>query len=90
MDFDEWPSMVPLVQIALNNFPSPHRAHIAPLTAFTGMIAYPPISTFFRLETASPVTLSDVQRERALILVVLQERVSELHPHVQGTLQSNR
>lgn len=77
---DEWPDLLPLVQSALNNAPSPQRANVSPVTAFTGMEATPPIATFIRSSTARPVSISDTQRERILNMEKLKQRVSELHP----------
>ena len=35
MRFEEWPDLVPLVQSAINNAPSPQRGGVAPITVFT-------------------------------------------------------
>jgi transposase InsO family protein len=33
---EEWPDILPLLQSALNNAPSPQRGNVSPVTAFTG------------------------------------------------------
>jgi len=90
MDLKEWPDLMPLVQSALNNAPSPQRGNVAPITAFTGMEPSPPIATFLRTVTTKPVTLSEVQRERAINTEALTARVAELHPLVEETVRNNR
>lgn len=54
--FGEWTDLLPLVQSALNNEPSPERKKITPIRAFTGMEPSTPISTFSRSETMESVT----------------------------------
>jgi len=90
MDLTEWTSLVPIVQSALNNSPSPQRGGVAPVTAFTGMKAQTPIATFMRASTGLPVTLTDAQRDRALNIAALHREVGELHPMVQQTVRTNR
>jgi transposase InsO family protein len=90
MGFNEWPDILPLVQSVLNNSPSPQRQNIAPLTAFTGNLPTPPISTFVRSSTATPVTLSDAQKERLQNINALKDRITELRPLVQESLRVQR
>lgn len=87
---EEWTDLLPLVQSALNNAPSPQRGNIPPLTAFTGLNPTPPISTFIRTSTCATVALSELQRERALNISILQSKMADLHPIVQGSVQSGR
>lgn len=87
---EEWPDLLPLVQSALNNAPSPQRSDIAPIIAFTAMEATPPVSTFIISSIASPVTVDDVNRERVFNIELLKKRFFELHPIVQDSLQTNR
>lgn len=90
MDFKEWPDILPVVQCALNNAPSPQRGNVAPMTAFIGRQPSPPIKTFLRTTTIEVVPISDVQQERALNISKLRQVVSDLHPIVQSDLQSNQ
>jgi hypothetical protein len=87
---EEWPDILPLLQSALNNAHSPQRGTISPVTAFTGMDSTPPISTFLRSNTTTPVPLTDVQRERALNISALQDHVADLQRVVQQTVADNR
>lgn len=87
---EEWPDLLPIVQSALNNAPSPQRRNIPPVTAFTGLDSSPPIATFIRSSTTTPMTISDVARERAVNLYALQTKIAELHPLVQESLESSR
>ena len=54
------------------------------------MEASTPISTFLRTETATPITVDALQRERSLNVSELLECVQELRPVVQNKLQENR
>ena len=90
MRYEEWPDLLPLIQSALNNAPSTARDNIAPITAFLGKEPTPAISTFIRTATAEPISVTDLQRERCINVRALQDRMDELHPLVQGALQSHR
>ena len=57
---------------------------------FTGRPSSPPISTFLRSATVTPVSISEVIRERAVNIETLQQHMEELHPIINSTLQSNR
>lgn len=50
----------------------------------------PPISTFLRTETATSMTVTDIQREKALNIDELLKGVADLHPTVDNALQRNR
>lgn len=90
MNFEEWTDLVPLVQSALNQAPAPQRGNVSPITAFTGLDPTPPVSTFLRSSTVSPITVTALQQERALNISNLLTAVAELHPTVQDTVQENR
>lgn len=87
---EEWTDLLPLIQSALNNAPSPQRGNVSPLTAFTGSDPTPPISTFIRSSTSTPVSITDVQRERSLNIAALLSKMADLHPIVQDSVQSGR
>lgn len=90
MRTDEWPDLLPVVQSVINNSPSPQRHNIPPVTAFTGMPATPPISTFYRSVTATSVTPDAVQSGRLANIMHLQDALNLLHPVVQNSLQTQR
>lgn len=87
---EEWPDLLPLVQSAINNAPSPQRAGVPPIKAMTGMAATPPIATFYRAQTSAPVTVSDLVHERALNVDMLCDLVGQLRPIIQDAVQKNR
>lgn len=87
---DEWAELLPLVQCALNNTPSPQRGNISCITAFTGMDATKPISPFYRSRTLSTVTVSNVEKEGTMNIATLKSKIAQLHPIVQSQLKSNR
>lgn len=90
MRLDEWPDLVPLVQSVLNNTLYPHRANISPVTAFMGMVPSPPISTFIRTANSKPTTtLTELQQKRLYSVRALKEKMAELHPVMQNTLQKH-
>ena len=50
----------------------------------------PPISTFLRTRTVTPITVSEAQREWLLSVQKLKDRIGEMHPVVQETVRKNR
>lgn len=87
---DKCPGILPIAQSALNNAPSSQRGNISPVTAFSGLAASPPISTFFRSVSSKAVSVTDVQLERAMNISALRSKIAQLHPVVKNFLQSGR
>ena len=87
---DVWPDLLPVFQSVINNSLSPQRNNIAPITAFTGQQPSPPILTFLRSETATPITISIAQREKTLNVDSLVSFMDKLHPLIQSSLSENR
>lgn len=87
---DSWPDVIPVIQSALNLSPSPQRHNVCPLTAFTGQEPRPPISTIVRSDTAKPITMSDLQRERAIHIDELVKLMADMRPTIQTSLSENR
>ena len=90
MQLNEWPDILPLVQSALNSAAAPSRGNIAPVTAFMGLNPTPPITTFLRTTTVTPLTLTLLQQERLLNIKALQASVADLHPIVDTSVRTNR
>lgn len=86
----EWVDLLPMVQHALNNAPSPQRRNTAPVTAFAGLDPSPPISTFYRSSTQTIVEVDDVHRERIMNIESLRARMEELHPVIHEAVERNR
>lgn len=59
-------------------------------TAFMGMKPTPLISTFFRLETFTHLSLSYIQRERPFKTDQLCQAVLKLHPVIDHTFEKSR
>ena len=90
MENKEWPDLIPIVQSVLNNSPSPQRGNVCPITAFQGREPTPPVCTFIRTATTTPVTVTEAQLESKLNIEKLIEFCAELHPRVNATLTTNR
>ena len=90
MSFTEWPDILPLVQSALNNVPSPQRGNISPITAFMGREPTAPIATFLRSSTIKPITVEAAKLKKRLNISTLKARMAELHPIVRDTVEKNR
>lgn len=90
MQPEEWPDILPLIQSAPNNTPSPHRANVAPITAFRGDDQTPPIRTFLRTDTVQAVTVEEVTAERLINVEALKRRMADLHPVSSEALSTNR
>lgn len=76
LPFKEWPSLLPLIQSALNNVPSLQRGNIAPTITFLGSDPTPPISTFIRFDNIAVDTLQEAHRESSLNVDALQARIA--------------
>ena len=90
MDHKEWSDLIPIVQSVLNNSPSPHRGNVCPFTAFMGCDPTPPVLTFLRSSTTTPVTVTEAQRESALNVEELVRLCADLHQRVQSALAKHR
>jgi len=90
MDNKEWPDLIPMVQSVLNNSPSPQRGNVFPCMAFMGRDPTPPVCTFLRSATATPVTVSQAIRESQMNTEELVTICGDLHPRVHQTLARNR
>lgn len=90
MDNNEWPDLIPIVQSVLDNSPSPQRGNVFPCTAFQGHEPTPPVCTFLRTGTTTPVTVSEAQLESNLNVEKLIKFCAKLHPRVNATLTKNR
>lgn len=90
VDFQEWPDLLPVIQSALNNAPSPSRNNVPQVTAFLGKEATPPISTFLRTATVSSITVTAIQQKPCINIAELKLKCTELHPVVQDALERNR
>lgn len=90
MDANEWPGLVPVLQSALNNAPSPQRKNYAPVTIFTCMTPSSPVSVFLLAFNGDIMSISDAQRERTLNIDGMQRVLNEMHPLVEQSLMKNR
>jgi len=88
--FSTWPDLVPLVQSALNNSLSPQRGNLAPITIFMGKEPSPPISTFWRRDTGTTVTIKAATRKRALNFGKVRDLVDNYRTAVGADLTRNR
>lgn len=84
------PDFVPLFRSVLNHSLSPQRGNVAPVTAFTGLSPSPPLSTSMCSETFKPVTIYNIQHEKAFNTNQLIALMTAFHPVVQANVQENR
>lgn len=89
MRHDEWPQLVSLFQSALNNALSPQRKNIA-ITAFTGLLASNPVTTFLRFFDCQPVTLSQTQLKSTLNVSELVKMMKKLSQIIHQRTQKER
>lgn len=59
----EWRDLIRIVQSVLDIFLSPHCRNVCPITAFISRDPTPSVLTFFWISTATPVTVTQSQRE---------------------------
>ncbi|KAG2915212.1 hypothetical protein PC116_g4250 [Phytophthora cactorum] len=88
----EWPHVVKIVQLVLNNTPSPSLGGLAPITAMTGLPAMKPSDTIFvpgPLKTATLDTIQTTQRQNVKrvqqALAVMHRRISQVNNAVRAT-----
>lgn len=90
LTLDEWTDIVPVVQHALNNAPSPQRQGLCPITIFAGTEPSSPIASFKRAETGKIVTFDNAVEQHLTNLTSVKERLAELHQMIENTLERNR
>lgn len=78
MSFPECLDLLPLVQSALNDAPSPKRGNISLITALLEREHSPLLRTFFRSSVTKRVTVEYIELEEALDINSLNIRVPEL------------
>ncbi|KAH9109322.1 hypothetical protein AeMF1_015599 [Aphanomyces euteiches] len=81
----EWPSLLPLVQSALNQQPADRLGGEAPVKAFTGLGATPPLTGIVRADEADPKTIDWVKSEMAKHMADLAIALEEMHKEVKAT-----
>lgn len=84
LSLNEWLIIVPLFQISLKNSPFPQCKNMAPITVFTGRPALPPILTSLRSFDSQPVTITALQRKKAVNIEDLIAAMNSLHPIVHA------
>lgn len=63
---------------------------MTPITAFMGLPASPPISTFLRMSDCKAVNISQAIQERSLNVTKLAQLMDSLHPIVQSNVAQER
>ncbi|KAH9140433.1 hypothetical protein AeRB84_015334, partial [Aphanomyces euteiches] len=86
----EWPSLLPLVQSALNQQPADRLGGEAPVKAFTGLGATPPLTGIVRADEADPKTIDWVKSEMAKYMADLAIALEEMHKEVKATADRKR
>jgi len=84
ISWNEWASLLPLVQSALNNYKSASLAGQAPITVFTGLPAYNPLAVVLQGSDAISFKQSKMKPDEVLALVTdIKESLEELHKKVE-------
>ena len=83
ISWNEWASLLPLVQGALNNYKSASLAGQAAITVFTGLSAYNPLAVVLQSTDAISFKQSKMRADEVLALVTdVKESLEELHKKV--------
>ena len=90
MSHQEWPALVPLLQSALNNSPSPQRKNFSPVTIFTGLTPTLPLSSYELPSPGEIQTLDAVKLTRLLEVDKVRALLDDIHPLVAVTLETER
>lgn len=79
LDQQKWLNVLPLTQSAIINFPFSQRSGAWLMTAMASLVPSPPISTFYRLNTADGLKVATTNRARAMNIDSLIGLTKELH-----------
>lgn len=86
---NDWTSLVPILQSALNNSSSRSRANKSPITIFTGLPAKRPFD-YLKATNATEMTLDEAVIQRQFNLDHVHDLLNEVHPMVSKSLQHHR
>jgi hypothetical protein len=86
----ERPQVVKIVQIVLNNTPSPALGGVAPVTAMMGLAAMGPSDCIAVPGAMDSVTLESIQATQRQNVVKLQAALEDLHRRVSKTNKATR
>lgn len=81
---------MPLFQSAVKKSSSPQLGNVAPITTFFGRKPSPRIRTFLQSSDSTPLTLTDVERERAFNVAAVVKVMEDLNPLVEQSLTHQR
>jgi hypothetical protein len=91
ISWNEWASLLPLVQSALKNYKSASLAGQAAITVFTGLSAYNPLAVVLQGTDAISFKQSKMKPDEILALVTdLKESLEELHKKVAMSSAAER
>jgi hypothetical protein len=85
----EWPFVLPAVQILLNNSSSSHRAGQTPLTVFTGHARATPLS-LTNLRPIANHSLSFIKAQQLAESIKLANQVEKIHKEVSEKVSRQR
>jgi hypothetical protein len=87
---DQWPEVAPIVQLVLNNSPSPQRGNIAPLTAFTGREPDSPLRSLVFTVADATLSLDMIRAQQLVHIEALRSTIDNLHHQARESAQANR
>ena len=88
--FTEWPALVPVLEMSLNNSPSPQCATQPPTTIFIGHKPSVALSIYKQPSTATLSTLPDSITERFRNLTAIKNCIDDINPLIQKSISNNR
>jgi hypothetical protein len=89
--WNDWASLLPLVQSALNKYESASLAEQAPITVFTGLTAYNPLAVVLQGSDAISFKQSEMKPDEILAVVTdLKESLEELLKKVERPSAAGR
>ncbi|KAF0757346.1 hypothetical protein AaE_004292, partial [Aphanomyces astaci] len=86
----DWHLVLALVHGALNHMPSDRLSGMAPVTAFTGLPATPPLSAFVNTVTKEVANIDWLDSTRKKHMDELHEAMEQLHREVAATSAKKR
>jgi Integrase core domain/Chromo (CHRromatin Organisation MOdifier) domain len=88
---EAWPAAIPIVQMVLNQSPSPSMGNVSPITAMTGLAPMKLTDTIVLQPKPLKISsIQEIQELQAAAIQELQESMAKMHKAVQDKANQHR
>lgn len=85
----EWPDLLPIVYIVINNSPSAHRVNVCSQTSFMRNEATPPTTISLSTNNTSSINTKNLHVKRLRLIYTFLKVHARMRKYVQKRLQNN-